>query len=79
MKSQAVPVREPAHITQWLTAAEAAQHLRVETRTVLSWARHGKMKAYALSGTKRHVWRFLMADLDAMMLSPSAAAESRIQ
>jgi excisionase family DNA binding protein len=64
---------------QWLTAAEAAQHLRVETRNILSWARHGKVKAYALSGTKRHVWRFLRVDLDAMLYGPSAAESERIQ
>jgi len=78
LQSQLEPLREPAHpVTQWLTAAEAAQHLRVETRTILSWARHGKVKAYALSGTKRHAWRFLRVDLDAMLYAPSVAADSR--
>jgi excisionase family DNA binding protein len=56
----------------WLTAKEAAQHLKVATRTIISWARDGKVKAYALSGTERRVWRFLQADLDAMLLMPSA-------
>jgi excisionase family DNA binding protein len=80
LQSQLEPLREPAHIpAQWLTAAEAAQHLRVETRTILSWARHGKVKAYALSGTKRHAWRFLRVDLDAMLYGPSAAKSERIQ
>lgn len=71
-------MREPAHIpAQWLTAAEAAQHLRVETRTILSWARHGKVKAYALSGTKRHAWRFLRVDLDATLTVPSVRPQER--
>jgi excisionase family DNA binding protein len=56
----------------WLTAKEAAQHLKVATRTVLAWARDGKIKAYALSGTERRVLRFLRTDLDAMLLMPSA-------
>jgi excisionase family DNA binding protein len=73
---QAEPLREPArHTNQWLTAAEAAQHLRVETRTILAWARHEKVRAYALSGTKRRTWRFLAADLDAMLQLPSAAVK----
>ena len=55
----------------WLTAKEAAQYLKVEPRTLLLWARQGKVKAYTLSGTARHVWRFRVEDLDAaMMASP---------
>ena len=49
----------------WLTADEAAEYLKVKTRTLLLWVRQGKVKACALSGTKRHVWRFRRADLDA--------------
>lgn len=69
---------EPAPVMQWLTAAEAAQHLRVETRTILSWARQGKLKAYTLSGTKRHVWRFLQVDLDATLTLPSVRPQERM-
>ena len=57
--------------SEWLTAQEAAAHLRVKVRTVLLWARQGKVKAYSLSGTKRRVWRFRLEDLDAtLMASP---------
>jgi len=52
---------------KWLTATEAAQYLRVQQRTILAWARTGKLKGYTLSGTKRKVWRFLLADLDGTM------------
>lgn len=52
----------------WLTAAEAAQFLRIKTRTVLLWARCGRIKAYSLTGTKRRVWRFLHCDLDAFLI-----------
>lgn len=52
----------------WLTAKEAAQYLKVEPRTLLLWARQGKLKAYALSGAARHVWRFRVEDLDAALL-----------
>ena len=56
---------------QWLTAEEAAQYLKVKVRTLLQWARQGKVKGYPLSGTKRRVWRFLYADLDAMLVGPA--------
>jgi excisionase family DNA binding protein len=53
--------------SEWLTVAEAANHLKVKPRTLLLWVRQGKMKAFALSGTKRRVWRFRQADLDAAL------------
>lgn len=53
---------------KWLTAVEAAQYLRVRVRTLLLWVRQGRVKAFALSGTKRRVWRFRLADLDAALL-----------
>ena len=57
------------HIPQpWLTAEEAAAYLKVKTRTLLLWVRQGKVKAYALSGTKRRVWRFRLQDLDAALM-----------
>jgi len=51
-------------------ATEAAQHLRIKTRTLLMWARTGKVKGYVLSGTDRITWRFRVADLDATLLQP---------
>jgi len=65
MDNQTVPSSD------WLTAAEAATYLRVKSRTLLLWVRQGKVKAFALSGTKRHVWRFRQADLDAVLLDAS--------
>ena len=56
---------------EWLTATEAAQHLKVKVRTLLLWVRQGRVKAFALSGTKRRVWRFRQADLDAALLESS--------
>lgn len=50
---------------QWLTVEEAARYLRVKERTLLLWARQGQIRGFILSGTKRHVWRFRQADLDA--------------
>lgn len=63
----------PAHFealpaAEWLTAGEAAQYLKVKVRTLLLWVRQGKVKAFALSGTKRRVWRFRRQDLDAALL-----------
>jgi len=53
---------------EWLTAAEAAAYLKVKVRTLLLWVRQGKVKAFALSGIKRRVWRFRQVDLDAVFL-----------
>jgi len=62
---------------EWFTVAEAARYLRVKPRTLLLWVRQGKLLAYALSGTKRHVWRFRRADLERVLLAhpviPSAS------
>jgi excisionase family DNA binding protein len=60
-------VRFAAKHRTWLTAAEAAQYLNVKVRTILLWVRQGRVKAYALTGTQRRVWRFLYADLEAMV------------
>ena len=53
----------------WLTASEAAAYLKVKVRSLLLWVRQGKIKGYALSGTRRRVWRFRREDLDAALLS----------
>lgn len=64
----------------WLTGPEAAQYLSIETRTLLMWARQGKVKGYILSGTRRVTWRFRPEDLDATMSPPSVALKNgRIQ
>jgi excisionase family DNA binding protein len=55
----------------WLTATEAADYLKVKTRTLLLWVRQGKVKAFALSGIKRRAWRFRRQDLDAVLLESS--------
>lgn len=54
--------------SEWLTAEEAAKYLKVKTRTLLLWVRQGKVKAFAISGIRRRVWRFRQQDLDAALL-----------
>jgi len=56
-------------MAEWMTANEAADYLRVKTRTLLMWVRGGKLQGYTLSGTKRRVWRFRQEDLDAAILA----------
>ncbi len=53
--------------SEWLTTQEAARHLKVKPRTLLLWVRQSKVKAFALSGTKRRVWRFHLEDLDSAL------------
>jgi excisionase family DNA binding protein len=55
--------------TEWLTAEEAAAHLKVKARTLLFWARQKKIRGYVLSGIKRRVWRFRKDDLDTMLFA----------
>jgi excisionase family DNA binding protein len=55
--------------SDWLTASEAAAYLKVKPRSLLLWVRQQKVRAYALSGTKRRVWRFRKEDLDAALLA----------
>jgi excisionase family DNA binding protein len=57
--------------SEWLTVSEAANYLKVKPRTLLLWARQGRVKGFALSGTQRHVWRFRRQDLDAALLESS--------
>jgi len=58
--------------TVWLTTKEAAARIKVAPRTLLSWVRQGKIKAFSLSGTRRRVWRFRQIDLDAAILAEPA-------
>ena len=62
----------------WLTANEAAAYLKVKPRTVLAWAKQGRIPAHALSGAQRITWRFLRSELDAMLALPSAAEHGRV-
>ena len=59
---------------EWLTAAEAARYLKIKSRTLLFWARLGKVKGYPLSGAQRRTWRFLKVDLDDTIVRNSQCA-----
>jgi excisionase family DNA binding protein len=58
----------------WLTAAEAAAHLKVAPRTLVRWARMGRIPAHRLSGTGRITWRFLRSELDGMLGASSVGS-----
>jgi excisionase family DNA binding protein len=75
--AEPLSVRSPE---EWLTASEAAAYLKVKPRTILQWAKDGKIHGHVLSGTKRCTWRFLRSELDAILTTPSAALmNGRIQ
>ena len=59
--------------TQWMTATEAAQHLRVAHRTILLWAKSGRIPAHKLSGAQRVTWRFRADELDSYLRGESDA------
>jgi excisionase family DNA binding protein len=60
---------DPLPQGDWFTASEAAAYLKVKPRSLLLWVRQGKLQAYALSGTKRRVWRFRREDLDSALFA----------
>jgi excisionase family DNA binding protein len=62
--------------SQWLNAAEAAQHLRIATRTVLRWAKLGMIPAHALSGSQRITYRFRADELDAHLSPPTPTEQT---
>jgi excisionase family DNA binding protein len=61
---------------EWLTSIEAGEYLKVRPRTIVQWAKQGKIPGHRLSGCKRITWRFLRSELDATILPPSAAIEN---
>jgi excisionase family DNA binding protein len=62
--------------SEWLTAREAAAYLKVAHRTILEWAKSGRIPAHRLSGTRRCTWRFRADELDGAMMSAPSAAEN---
>ena len=48
---------------QLLDAREAAQVLRMDSRTLVRWARLGQVPAHPLGEGKRKLWRFLEHEL----------------
>ena len=64
--------------SEWLTAHELANYVKVKPRTILKWAKEGRIPAHPLSGSQRITWRFLKAEVDGMLTSPSAAELRRV-
>jgi excisionase family DNA binding protein len=63
--------------SEWLTAREAAAHLKVAPRTLVRWARNGLVPAHRLSGLSRVTWRFRREELDAKLSGSSGALAER--
>jgi excisionase family DNA binding protein len=78
MNNQVLIAQMPArHQSEWLTAPEAAQYLRIAHRTLVRWARCGQIPAHRLSGMARVTWRFRRAELDAMLCPSSVGPVER--
>ena len=67
MTTDALQNGSSAFSSDWLTAKEAAEYLKVGHRTVCQWAREGKIPGHRLSGCARVTWRFSRRELDAML------------
>ena len=70
----------------FVDADEAARFLKVERRTILRWARDGRIPAHPLdSKAARKEWRFLLSELDSWLRGQvnsgcrSCPASARIQ
>lgn len=64
----ATPTRavETDHVTEpFVDAQQAANFLKLHPKTLLRLARHGSIPAHPLTGRRRHIWRFLLSELDA--------------
>jgi excisionase family DNA binding protein len=67
----------------YVTADDAAAHLKITRRQVLEMTRKGIIPAYPLgTGKHRRVWRFKISEVDAAIASgtrkPSASNEDRV-
>ncbi len=49
------------------TPKEVAKSLKVSTRTVINLIKSGKMKAVAVSGSKRNTYRIYVKEIDRFM------------
>ncbi len=49
----------------FVDVAEAAGFLKLHPKTLLRLARRGSIPAHPLTGRRRHIWRFLLSELDA--------------
>ena len=53
----------PRNSSYFLNADEAAQVLRMDSRTLVRWARLGQVPAHPLGEGKRRLWRFIETEL----------------
>jgi len=51
----------------YVDAAEAAQFLSINRRTLMQMARQGHIPAHPVGEGRRHTWRFLLSELDSWM------------
>jgi excisionase family DNA binding protein len=60
----ASPLPTPEH---YVDAAEAAQFLSINRRTLMQMARQGNIPAHPVGEGRRSSWRFLLSELDSWM------------
>jgi excisionase family DNA binding protein len=62
------PIPPSTLVEYYVDADEAARFLKLDRRTVLRWAREGKLPAHPLDPSAAHKdWRFLLSELDSWL------------
>lgn len=64
-----VPIDRLQPVTPWLSADEAATHLRETRKGILHLARTGKLPAHPIGDGQRRRWKFRRDELDAWLSS----------
>lgn len=63
----------------FIDAPDAARFLKLHPKTLLRLARRGSIPAHPLTGRRRHIWRFLLSELDAWARSRLDSGSDRCQ
>lgn len=86
LESSYTPQKNTMVREYFVDADEAAGFLKIDRRTVLRWAREGRVPAHPLDpNSERKEWRFLLSELDAWLRAQvnsacrSCPASERIQ
>jgi hypothetical protein len=63
----------------FVDAIAVAAHTGKKPRTIMKWARQGRIPAHPFSGTARRTWVFKLSEIDSYILAlrPGCSAEKK--